>query len=246
MRMPNIFRREQKDHMFSDWEKCVEEVKKMKEAGTLIELRTEKGELAVRTKNGLTPSHFKHQPLIYAVLQTPTFRKKILKEGNLAIHFDTKEPRVVFHATPVDIPVEQGLKPTRARTGKVNITTERKGIIRKIRDRYNLYPLQNYGLYFASIAETTKLKAAASTRTADADHALYPCFIYLKKPRMIDYDRDRHFRGRMFGDYDDRNTSSNDGSIRIYSRAAENFDYMVKSEKQVMHVPLNMLGVYSR
>lgn len=246
MRMRNMLRPKNGEHMFSDWETCIAEVRTMKGNGTLKELRTESGELAVQTEHGLVPSHYKDHPLIYAALQTPTLKAKILREGNLAIHFDTQEPRIVFHATPVDIPVEEGLRPKLERSGGVNITTRKKGMVARFRDRFNLHPLENYGLWFASIAETTKIKAAASTRTADADHVIYPCFIFLKNPRVIDYDKDKHLRGQILGSSGGSRKAGEDGIIRIYSRSRENYDYSVKSPDQVIHIPLNMFGVYKR
>ncbi len=215
-----------KETMFTSFETCEKELELLKKSSIYVELRTPEGELAA--KNGL-PSKYKDYPLLYGILQTPTFKKIIGNESdNFAIHPDTKEPMIVYHATPIDIPLHEGLKPHKKRGNPPNILGKKDTILMSFRRKFKLFPMVNLQLYFAQDANSTKTKAAASTRKRNDPHKIYPCFIKINNPYLMD---------GLNGSKHSWDTS--DGTINN-----ESGDFSVKSEKQIMHIPFNFIGSY--
>jgi len=194
---------------------------------TSAEIKTTEGELAA--ENGL-PSKYKDYPLLYGVLQTPTF-KKIIGDAsnNLAVYEDTKEPMVVYHSTPIDIPLDEGLKPNKKRANPVPVLGQQDSMIMSLRRKFKLFPMVNLQLYFAQDANSTKTKAAASTREKNDSHRIYPCFIRVSKPYIMDHPDESNY-----------SWDTSDGTIEL-----ESGDFSVKSEKQIMHIPFNFTGVYT-
>lgn len=216
-----------KETMFSSFEECEKELELMKKEGVYTELKTIEGELAA--ENGL-PSKYKDYPLLYGILQTPSF-KKIIGDGpsNFAVYEDTKEPMIVYHSTPIDIPLDEGLKPNKKRGNPPNILGRKESILMSLRRKFKLFPMINLQLYFAQDANSTKTKAAASTRERNDPHKIYPCFIRINKPYIMD-----HSEGTKYS------WDASDGIINV-----ESGDFSVKSEKQIMHIPFNFVGTYT-
>jgi hypothetical protein len=216
-----------KETMFTSFENCEKELDSMKENGTYVELKTPEGELAA--ENGL-PSKYKDYPILYGVLKTPTF-KKIIGDAsnNLVVYEDTKEPMIVYHSTPIDIPLNEGLKPHIRRGGAPNVLGKKDSLLMSLRRKFKLFPMVNLQLYFAQDANSTKTKAAASTRERNDPHKIYPCFIKLSKPYIMDHPDESKYTW-----------DSSDGTINLKSG-----DFSVKSEKQIMHIPFNFVGTYT-
>ncbi len=220
-----------KENMFTSFESCEKELESMKKEGTYIELKTSEGELAA--ENGL-PSKYKDYPLLYGILQTPTF-KKILgdQSNNFVVYEDTKEPMIVYHSTPIDIPLDEGLRPLKVRGGPPTVLGENDNIIMSIRRKFKLFPTTNLHLYFAQDVNSTKGKAAASTRKNNDPHKIYPCFIKINKPYIAAHNKEP----------EGYSWDASDGTITVNSKG--DTDYSVKSEKQIMHIPFNFVGIYT-
>lgn len=216
-----------KETMFTSFENCEKELELMQKNGTYAELKTSEGELAA--ENGL-PSKYKDYPILYGVLQTPTF-KKIIGDAsnNLAVYEDTNEPMVVYHSTPIDIPLDEGLKPHKKRGNPPNVLGQKDSMLVSLRRKFKLFPMINLQLYFAQDANSTKMKAAASTREKNDPHKIYPCFIRVSKPYIMDHPDESKY-----------SWDTSDGTVEF-----ESGDFSVKSEKQIMHIPFNFVGVYT-
>ncbi len=225
--------------MFETFNKCAAELEQMRADGSLMYVKTPEGELSVQSENGLIASKYNDDVFLYELFQTPTFKEFIGKEKNFATLPDTGEPRLVYHATPVDIDTNEGLKPS-IRSGRPLPVIGRKvSVTDRIRRKLDLYPKINHGLYFATIAETTKIKAQSADSKVYNEHMVYPCFIRINRPDVYDLaDPDSK--------QDSTPNNQPDGEIRILSKEQDNIDFAVKSQTQVMHVPFNPLGVYKR
>lgn len=216
-----------KETMFTSFETCEKELELMQKNGTYAELKTSEGELAA--ENGL-PSKYKDYPLLYGILQTPTFKKIIGdKANNLAIYEDTREPMVVYHSTPIDIPLNEGLKPHMKRGGASKVLGKKDNLLMSFRRKFKIFPMINLQLYFAQDANSTKTKAAASTRKTNDPHKIYPCFIRISKPYVMNNPDESKY-----------SWDTSDGTINL-----ESGDFSVKSEKQIMHIPFNFTGIYT-
>lgn len=213
-----------KETMFTSFENCEKELELMHKNGTYAELKTSEGELAA--ENGL-PSKYKDYPLLYGILQTPTFKKTIGDgSNNFVVYEDTKEPMVVYHSTPIDIPLNEGLKPHKKRGNAPVVLGQKDSLLTSLRRKFKLFPMVNLQLYFAQDANSTKTKAAASTREGNDPHKIYPCFIRISKPYTMDHPDESEY-----------SWDTSDGTLNIRSG-----DFSVKSEKQIMHIPFNFVG----
>ena len=216
-----------RETMFTSFETCEKELDLLKKNGAYVELTTHEGELAAQ--NGL-PSKYKDHPLLYGILQTPTF-KKIIGDAsnNVVVYEDTKEPMIVYHATPADIPLHEGLKPHLRKGSAPSILGTKESLLTTLRNRFKLFPMINLQLYFAQDAQSTKTKAVASTSGGNNTHVIYPCFIKISKPYLMNHPDESKY-----------SWDNSDGTMNLESGV-----FSVKSEKQIMHLPFNFTEIYT-
>lgn len=208
-----------RETMDDAYQRCADEIKRIDARGGFNLQRNSQGQILA--PNGLV-SKFADEEFICKLIRTPSFKRFFgdwevgSSAHSLVIDHDTGEPRIVFHATPAELP-KQGIVPRVLPAGKIEVLGA-KGA-----DKY-MKTKKTSEAWFSSSARNAMNSAVAET-VDDADRTsmtVYPVFLNIRQPR-----------GTV-------KLGQEDGSILNFPGDAKIVHYVVRTKSQIMHLPFSI------